>query len=272
MSDESFSKTLFARWQAINESSLPSEEKDTLRALLFYLRDRDECWPGLDLLASDLSIKARAVRRRLARLESLGVIHREQGQNQRLIRANWESLDGGNLPDRAVAHDRVEDDEPGRPRQGGRSSTTANPVVHDHKPGRPRPPKRTRREQEESIEENRAHAGKSSDSKSPKFDPLKVAFPESIDTPEIRSAWADWAATRRESRKPLTRTSAKLAMGKLSRAGPTAALEALRESAANGWQGVFPEKYKTNGKGGRNGHSRGLQGAVYDPERPEPSF
>src|SRR5699024_6282956 len=116
---DSFAKVLFDRWQAINESSLPSEEKDTLRALLFYFRDSDECFPGLARLARDLSVNKRTVSRRLRKLESLGVIRREQGQNQRLIRANWKSIYGGNPPSGDDTHVMVVDTKPRHRRQGG---------------------------------------------------------------------------------------------------------------------------------------------------------
>lgn len=66
--------------------------------------------------------------------------------------------------------------------------------------------------------------------------------------PEFRDAWMKWLSTRAARRKPVTNLAARLALEKLERAGLTAeeAAACVFDSAANDWQGLFPEKVATN--------------------------
>lgn len=266
----SFFQVFFGRCQAINDSALSGPQKDTARVLLFYSRDNDTCYPGTARLARDLSVDGRTVRRRLRELESLGVIQREPGQNQRLIRLQWDRLPPGESLPNSGSEVQVAETKPERNCPGGRTNLSGGEDKFARQTRAVRSPEYRREEDnEESIEKSRAPRTNSSKTKTSRFDALTIELPEAIDTPEIRAAWADWIATRREARKPLTPTSARLAIDKLTRAGPAAALEALQASAANGWQGIFPERSSngTNSKGG-NKYGRGLQGAVYDPSKP----
>lgn len=64
-------------------------------------------------------------------------------------------------------------------------------------------------------------------------------IPPTLDTEPFRSAWSDWQMHRREIKKPLTPTAVKQQLAKLAGMGPDRAVEALRHSMANGWQGIF---------------------------------
>lgn len=68
-----------------------------------------------------------------------------------------------------------------------------------------------------------------------KFDPLS-ARPANVSA----AAWADWCQHRREIRKPLTAKTCEQ-QGK-ALAGHHAPDDVLRQSIANGWTGIFPEK------------------------------
>lgn len=72
---------------------------------------------------------------------------------------------------------------------------------------------------------------------STKFDPLSVELPEQV-TPEV---WSEFVAHRREIRKALTPTATQRLLRNLESFGP-AADQALRNSVANGWTGVFAPK------------------------------
>lgn len=66
-------------------------------------------------------------------------------------------------------------------------------------------------------------------------------FPHSLDTPEFRSAWADWLAYRRESRfKPWVPRTVQAQLETLASLGSAAAVAAIRRSIASGWRGIFP--------------------------------
>lgn len=58
-------------------------------------------------------------------------------------------------------------------------------------------------------------------------------------------AWADFEQVRREKRKPVTHTAAKLSLKKLAGYDLEIAIQSLRVSASNSWTGVFPESVKS---------------------------
>ena len=66
--------------------------------------------------------------------------------------------------------------------------------------------------------------------------------------PGFASAWDDWIAYRREARhKAWSPRSIKTQLGRLGKLTESEAIEVINRSIANGWQGLFPEKAKTNG-------------------------
>lgn len=72
----------------------------------------------------------------------------------------------------------------------------------------------------------------------PKFDPIAATASEPW-SPDLRSAWASWAAHRREKRSPLTPTMTKGLVDKFTEWGDKRSVAAIRHSIANGWQGLF---------------------------------
>ena len=91
-----------------------------------------------------------------------------------------------------------------------------------------------------------------------------VVLPAALDTEAFRAAWDEYLAYRRERRLPAMRprtVAAKLA--EMATWGEPTAREAIRQSIANGWQGVFEPK-PTDARG------RGRMAPVR-PETPEES-
>ena len=86
-----------------------------------------------------------------------------------------------------------------------------------------------------------------------------LELPEQLRTPEFQSAWCDFVKHRREIKKPLTPTQAEVAMRKLNGWGLAAAIEALENSVANGWQGIFPP----GGKPAQRGFFDGINEFVH---------
>ncbi len=68
-------------------------------------------------------------------------------------------------------------------------------------------------------------------------DELELPF----ESEEFRENWLGFRQARREMKKPITLTAAKMIFKKLERFGEQVASKALEDSATNGWQGVFPE-------------------------------
>lgn len=68
------------------------------------------------------------------------------------------------------------------------------------------------------------------------------ALPDSLNTPEMQSAWSDWLAFRSAKKKPVTVKSAEQAMRDFLRWGIDGAIRSIRESIRNDWQGLFEPK------------------------------
>jgi hypothetical protein len=72
-------------------------------------------------------------------------------------------------------------------------------------------------------------------------------FPRTLDTPEFREAWCEWAKHRKEIRQTLTPTTTTKQLEALASVGVTAAIKTIQLSITNGWRGLFPRKGSTNG-------------------------
>ena len=98
-----------------------------------------------------------------------------------------------------------------------------------------------------------ADAKKKTRTKTKTEDPADI--PESLDTPEFLTAWAEWEQYRREKRQALKPTTRRKQLATLSKHPPDVAVAALEESMRQGWTGVFPEKI-TDGGGRRRGKGK----------------
>ena len=76
------------------------------------------------------------------------------------------------------------------------------------------------------------------------FDDL---IPDQLKTPEFVATWRNWMQDRKDRRKPLTELAALEQLTALAKVGQNPAIEAIRRSIANGWQGLFPERTANNG-------------------------
>lgn len=69
-----------------------------------------------------------------------------------------------------------------------------------------------------------------------------VAIPVELDTADFRSAWSEWKAERRAKRmRPYTARGEAQQLAKLAPFGPAESIRAIRDSIAQGWQGLFPK-------------------------------
>ena len=117
---------------------------------------------------------------------------------------------------------------------------------------------RVEKSREEKKEEEEpplppATGGNGSESKSnsksdrkPKPDPAaEVPIPPELDSPEFRSAWADWQADRKARGKKLTERGARDQLAALIPLGSTGAIACIRQSIRQGWTGLFPERIES---------------------------
>jgi hypothetical protein len=106
---------------------------------------------------------------------------------------------------------------------------------------------RSRAQRDNSVTKTRPREEKEKDivipPNTPPWGGLDVPLPNELNTPEFASAWADWLAYRTQQRfkryKPI---GLKTLFTRLAEVGPERATAAIRQSMANGWQGLFPEK------------------------------
>lgn len=79
-----------------------------------------------------------------------------------------------------------------------------------------------------------------------------ASFPKLLETEAFKAAWSDWLAYRRESKlgKWKDRT-VKAKLAEMASWGEAVAIESIRSSIANGWQGLFEPKVG-GGRGGRS--------------------
>lgn len=73
-----------------------------------------------------------------------------------------------------------------------------------------------------------------------------VPIPPEIDCPRFRTAWTNWLACRRAKGKrfAVTARAAEVQLRNLLPLGIDAAIACVEHSIANGYQGLFPEKYQ----------------------------
>ncbi len=78
------------------------------------------------------------------------------------------------------------------------------------------------------------------------------SFPQNLNSQEFKAAWESYKTHRKELKKPLGLKASEMLLKKLSAWGATAAILALEESIANGWQGVFAARKENS----RNGYRK----------------
>ncbi len=97
-----------------------------------------------------------------------------------------------------------------------------------------------KRIEEKGTEYNKPlRGGGSTDKKGEKFD--ACILPPELETPDFRQAWSDWQAYRREIKKPLRNMSLAQQLRDFSALGADRAIQQIRQSIKNGWQGLFAE-------------------------------
>jgi hypothetical protein len=81
-----------------------------------------------------------------------------------------------------------------------------------------------------------------------------LVLPAVLDTAEFRSAWDDYEANRKEAgHSKLTTRGREIKLKELADWGHDVAVQSIRESIANGWQGIFKPKGNVNDQH-RNGN------------------
>lgn len=90
-----------------------------------------------------------------------------------------------------------------------------------------------------------APPGKARPAKARKIDVMPLP-PDGLAVEPFLTAWVEFREYREEKRKRVTRRAAEMLFRKLEPYGAELGARALRESIANDWQGVFPEKVQAS--------------------------
>ncbi len=75
----------------------------------------------------------------------------------------------------------------------------------------------------------------------------EVPIPECLNTPAFVAVWAQYQQHRKELKRPLTPTATGALLAKLARWGEEKAIQAVRDSIAHGWRGIFEPEPSRNG-------------------------
>lgn len=184
-----------------------------------------ECFPGHETISIATGLPPRTVRQYLTDLEKAGLIQRRRRRRGNVVFTLPEmralSKTGNGLP--------VKESLTGSFQHQDRQKTTV-------KTGNGLPTEVNTRTKPQNQTKVRGYAA-------------GIEIPDSLDTDSFKSAWADWLAYRRERRLTTTERTVKAQLANLAAWGETAAVEAIRDSIANGWQGLFRPKLKDLGSG-----------------------
>jgi len=232
-------------WTRIEKTAVDRVDEVGLAAFWVYARlskhldEHRRCWPSLDRLGGN-TLARRAVQYAIARLESAGwvVVERTPGKGNRYY-----------LPPLAPVHDGapVHDDarDPCTAVHPTRARRCTGPVHGGAQEGttEKEPQERTTRKEPRTK------------SKRPR--PEDVQVPAALDTPDFRTAWAEWLAYRRERKLTLSRRTLAGQLRKLETLGPMEAVKEIQASIDNGYQSVV---YGNRSNG--NGSHRPTRGRV----------
>jgi cobalamin-dependent methionine synthase I len=185
----------------------------------------------------------------------------EERENGGLRFPSWKKFNGKAAKERALAavrQARKRAKSHGTKRDAHRDATVTNHAPREEKSRE----EKSREELSPNGDKKSAAAAASSKRKIYEIDSAEALIPETLDTQDFRSAWLDWIAYRRSENKSLTIIAAKSQLQDLARYGPVVAIDAIRHSIRNQYQGLFPEK------AAQNANRPGTATApVHDPNR-----
>ncbi len=196
---------------------------------------------------------ADAIQKRLKRLRDTGLIITRMLESSKVGHAPgpaWDTLTGIRPPDEMAGASRMKRRHPPGSNGGTPPDETAgNNTIDDYPIGdnSPLPP-----EGEPGVSEfqkippppQEAKPSKASQAKSRDHEGPHLYPPEFQESLKFCQALADYFRSRREKRSAATPTAAELIRKKLIASGLDIAIKALQDSAANGWTGVFPERFQ----------------------------
>lgn len=74
------------------------------------------------------------------------------------------------------------------------------------------------------------------------------SFPENLDNPTFKAAWAEWEEYRAKTRKKMSQVAGNRLLKRMAEWGTERAVDAIGFSIANDYQGIFEDSRKANGQ------------------------
>jgi hypothetical protein len=199
-----------------------------LLALADYSNEKGVAFPSIDSLARKSRMSIRNVQLVIGELVEEGEIAIQRGQgphgcNLYIIR----------FTDEKITPENFTSDEKCVPETASRPDEKRVPEISPNPSG--------------TIRENRKEPPKKAKASSAGMDDLNelinLTMPENLSTPDFRDRWRQWVEFRMKKKRPSDPSAMfRSQVEKLSEWGLDGAIEAIRASIMNDWQGLFPPK------------------------------
>lgn len=215
------------KWSLVRGTNLQPEDRHCLLTLFLFQGDNESAFCRQEVLADEIGVHPRSVRRSLQRLNEAGaVVSTWQAVNGIPIRVYAINFDGLRSIQRGNGRTPASYPEPA----DGRTPVSASvghqrPIHQDTSVLHERSNERSKQRSKGGRDSKTASSGQ--------------AYPDNLRTAEFQSAWQQWVVHRREIRKTLTPTTTAQQLAKLSAWGPQKAIRAIHQSIEHGWQGLF---------------------------------
>lgn len=239
--------------EILRRADLSASAKIVFAAIADRVGQNVDCWPGVTQIAADCGLDRTTVMLAVARLESIGALIVERPPGNPSQRPNRYRIGRDFRP--------VENSDRSDFPTDDRSDFPTRPVgISD--------PNQTKEPDQVNQTKKKARG-----SRRDAFDPVAFAQQRIVGTPldtaAFREAWADWVKDRRDRRKSLTPQAAERQLARLLEWGEAAAVSAIENSIANGWQGLFPPDAprRNETKIGANGRHAPLPGERIEVRR-----
>lgn len=214
---------------------LKGERRTLMLCLAFHADDTGVCWPSQRLLAMETNCTERGIRKMIAALSKDGqitVVSRGVGR--------------GNMAQYSLAQFLTKEEHKG---------PVLKPEEKRNVAARKEEPTDTKEERGDVKAERPQRKTSLNNNRTPKNNKnikVEVIFPSPLDCEEFKTAWNEWLLYRSQRKPklpPYTEIGIKKQFTKLAKMGLADAIEAIDNSIAQNYQGIFPARRFENGNG-----------------------
>ena len=211
-----------SNWAWWDARGLKPNAKLVLLALADYADDRNQCWPSYETLADKCDISRTSVYSAIKDLKSAALIRVTQRREDDKQLSNLYTL----LTKKKAVKQADQSSDQSSDLSSDLSSDQSSDVCTQT----------VNRTVNRTVNQNPKEKGGVQKSK-------EVEFPSELDTPEFRKQWELYESYRTENRyKRLKPSSVITKLNEMAEWGHETAMDAVRQTIGNGWQGIFAPK------------------------------